>query len=184
VTARSNPFADPEANTGLAPGPLSVLVLGLAAPQGSKRGIAITRGRGASRAYTGRVALVESSAAKVKTWRADVVDAATAAWGDRPPLDGPVLLRIAFVLKRPTSTPKTRPTPPAVKRPDLSKLVRSTEDALTTAGVYRDDSQVIDLRVTKRVAEPDETPGAWVDVSPCAAVPAPPVPTWPEEAQP
>lgn len=171
--ARPNPF--------LIPGPFSVWIPGLPAPQGSKRAIPVYRGRGADRAFTGRTALVESSAGKVDAWRADVRLAAERAWSGRDPMPGAVRLRIAFVLPRPKTTPKRRPTPPAVKRPDVSKLLRATEDALTSAGVWLDDAVVVAGCITKRIAEPDEPPGAWVDVTPCGAVP-PPTPDKPHGA--
>ena len=151
-----------------------MFVPGVPAPQGSKRSVPIYAGRGEDRTFTGRVALLESSKPRVDAWRADVRHAVEAALAGAAPLDGPVRLRIAFVLPRPKATPKRRPTPAAVKQPDVDKTARSTADALTSAGAYRDDAQIVELAVTKRIAELDEPPGAWIDLAPCAAVPAPP----------
>ena len=65
-----------------------------------------------------------------------------------PPLEGPVSLALNFVLLRPASVSRTKRPYPTVK-PDASKLLRAVEDALTGV-VYRDDSQIVDLTVTKR----------------------------------
>ena len=96
-------------------------------------------------------------------WRADVRAACLLAWDGRPPLDGPLLLEVEFVRARPVSAPK-RSTPSATSAPDKSKLVRSTEDAITSAGVWRDDARVVATLAWKRVAEIGETPGAYIRI--------------------
>lgn len=72
--------------------------------------------------------------------------------------DGAVHVELEFVMPRPLSTPKKR-TPAAVKKPDLDKLQRAVLDAISSAGVWRDDSQVVSVMATKRIAEIGETPG-------------------------
>ncbi|MFC5996932.1 RusA family crossover junction endodeoxyribonuclease [Pseudonocardia hispaniensis] len=130
---------------------LDLFVPGRPAPQGSKR-------------HVGNGVLVESSK-HVAPWRTTVAwhaaQAHTAA-----PLDGPLTVRIEFVMPRPSGTPK-RATPPAIKRPDIDKLTRAVLDALSGV-VWRDDSQVVDLHPTKRIAEIDEQPGARVRVKEAA----------------
>lgn len=143
---------------------LDVFVPGRPAPQGSKHARPIYRGSGPERVFTGRVAQVESSKSGVQTWRADVRAAAETAWAGRAPLDEAIVARFEFVMPRPASTPK-RSTPPATKRPDIEKLARSTADALTSAGVYRDDSLIVRMELTKRLAEIGETPGCRIRVS-------------------
>jgi len=129
---------------------LDVFVPGRPAPQGSKR-------------HVGNGVMVESSKA-LPAWREAVRWTAVQAWSyQRPPIDGAVALTLEFVLPRPASTPK-RHTPPATKRPDTSKLVRAVEDALTDAGVWHDDSLIVDLRATKRIAEPDEPAGCHITI--------------------
>lgn len=59
---------------------------------------------------------------------------------------GPVLLSAIFCLPRPQSMPKR--VLHHTKKPDLSKLVRALEDALTGI-LYHDDSQIVRLRVSK-----------------------------------
>lgn len=142
---------------------LDVFVPGRPAPQGSKNGIPIYRGKGTDRQFTGKVAMIESSKTKVDQWRADVRATCLETWAGQPPLDGPLELNVEFIRKRPVSAPKRR-TPAATTAPDLSKLVRSTEDAVTSAGVWVDDARVVRTLSSKRVAEIGETPGARIRI--------------------
>lgn len=128
---------------------LDMFVPGRAAPQGSKR-------------HVGGGIMVESSKA-VGPWRTVVAWFAAQAW-QSPPLEGAVAVVYEFVMPRPSGTPK-KSTPPAVKRPDIEKLARAVSDALSDI-VWRDDSQVVDMRLIKRLAELDEQPGMRVQVRP------------------
>lgn len=128
---------------------LIAFVPGRPAPQGSKR-------------YLGNGINVESSKA-VAPWRADIREHILARHVG-PPLDDAVGVKLEFVMPRPASTPK-RSTPAAVKRPDLDKLIRAVLDAIGSAGVWRDDSQVVCIHATKRIAEPGEAPGVQIAVS-------------------
>lgn len=131
----------------------TLFVPGNPAPQGSKSAKGRTK--------TGRVVLVESST-RVKPWRETIRLHAIAKHGVHPIDSGPIGARIEFVMPRPKATPKSR-TPPAVKRPDVDKLLRAVFDALT--GVYwRDDSQVVSCTTSKRIAEPGEKPGVAIQV--------------------
>lgn len=132
---------------------LSIQVNGIPAPQGSKR-------------HVGRGILIESSK-KVKPWREDVRAAAIDAAGDGwEPLEGAVEVWVTFYLPQPKTLPKRVYFP--IKRPDLDKLARSTMDALTSAGIYIDDSRVTDLHILKRYAGRSElgmkVPGAAITV--------------------
>jgi len=127
-----------------------VFVRGVAAPQGSKR-------------HVGKGVMIESSA-KVKPWRESIRWSIMEVWRG-PQITGAVLVRLDFVMPRPASTPKRR-TPCAIKRPDLDKLSRACLDAIGSAGVYADDSQVVELRATKRIAEIAEVPGCRIAVEP------------------
>lgn len=89
------------------------------------------------------------------------------------PLDGPLVASMVFTLPKPASAPKRRQTWPQ-SAPDLSKLLRSTEDALTTAGIWRDDARVVDYRRVAKVfpAEDDDalrSPGALIRIWTMAA---------------
>ena len=136
-------------------------VRGNPAPQGSKR-------------HVGGGRLIESSK-RLPAWRIAVQDAALQHLQPIPP-GVPVRVEIHFVMPRPKSLPKSRPTPPAVKRiGDLDKLCRAILDGLD-GPAYADDSQVTILVADKRIAEPGEEPGARIHVSPVEAL-EPPTPT-------
>lgn len=126
-------------------------VYGSPAPQGSKSYKGQTK--------SGRAILAESSK-KVKPWRADVKEAAEKELARQglALLDGPLRGRMVFTLPKPVSAPKRRRTYPD-KTPDLSKLARSTEDALSDAGVWKDDARVVEYSRLAKVY-PGEDPEA------------------------
>lgn len=129
-------------------------VLAHPAPQGSKK-------------HVGHGVMVEVSK-YLQPWRKSVDAAAReaivkACAGDadstpdgeeyvpRFPLQGPCVLTATFFIDRPLSHYRSGPykhmlrdnAPPyPARRPDLDKLLRSTMDAMTTAGVWRDDGLV------------------------------------------
>lgn len=127
-------------------------VYGNAGPQGSKR-------------HVGNGVMIESSKAKVKTWRSEVRAAALAHRNsDLGLLDGCLIADMIFTFVRPAGHYGTgrnagvlkasAPPRPAVK-PDLSKIVRSTEDAMTGV-LYRDDSRITEYgRLLKVYADED-----------------------------
>lgn len=139
-------------------------VAGTPVPQGSK--VARVVGKcikvGGQYAVLGaRAVMTEISDMKTKTrpsgaltrWReAIALVAARAHQGE--PFEGPVELWCEFVLPRPKShwTKSGRLTKSAPRypgKPDLSKLVRAVEDALTGI-VYRDDAQVVSYGDTSK----------------------------------
>lgn len=133
----------------LPPYPGVLFVPGDAAPQGSKR-------------HVGRGRMVESSKA-VGPWRERVALAAHQHGWTLAPAGVPVAVELVFVRPRPVSAPKRR-TPAAVRKPDLDKLARAVLDALTGIA-WADDSQVVDLRASKRLAEIGEQPGVYITVT-------------------
>ena len=113
-----------------------IQVYGNPAPQGSKKFMGTTK--------SGRGILVEANS-RTTPWRADVMTAARAVLDElgRPaPMEGAIVARMVFSFLRPASVKRAKRPFPSVA-PDLSKLVRSTEDALTAAGVWRDDALVV-----------------------------------------
>jgi crossover junction endodeoxyribonuclease RusA len=141
------------------PGAISVWVAGTPAPQGSKRAL------GAGRPG-GKIRMIESSK-KVKPWREDVRQGFLNG-GHREvnfAKDVPVVVKIVFVLPR-TVAMRQRPSLdyPMVQKPDVDKLGRAVLDALKSAGVYADDSQVVTLLSHKRRAEPGEPTGAMIHI--------------------
>ena len=128
---------------------IEIVVYGIPAPQGSKRFV--------GHAKNGRGIMIESSA-KVTPWREAVKWAACGVTLEATSvLSGPISVEMIFTVPKPKSAPKTRRTWPD-RKPDLSKLVRSTEDALTDAGVWEDDARVVQLLAGKRY--PGEGDGA------------------------
>lgn len=127
------------------PGPaFACSVFGTPAPQGSKSAF--------RNQFTGRIQQVESSK-KVKPWREAVrstVADALQLVEDWRPLDCPLELDMVFTLAKPASAPKRRRTWP-MRTPDLSKLARSTEDALKDAGLYADDARIVRYRTLAKV---------------------------------
>jgi len=137
---------------------LRIVAYGAPAPQGSKR-------------HVGGGRMIESSK-RVKPWRDDVKAAAEALIaplrGDWVALDSPVRVRMVFTLRKPLSAPKRTATFPS-RTPDLSKLLRSTEDALTDAGVWSDDARIIEyIRAAKvyPLEDPDalDTSGVLIEI--------------------
>ncbi|MFN7782282.1 MAG: RusA family crossover junction endodeoxyribonuclease [Lysobacterales bacterium] len=127
---------------------LQFTVHGIPAPQGSKR-------------HIGRGVMIESSK-KVKPWREAVKWAALEAM--RPhqgKLDGPLLMRVHFYLPRPKAA---KAAVACHKMPDLSKLIRATEDAITEAGCWADDARVVEVQAIKLYEDSDNRPGARVTI--------------------
>jgi Holliday junction resolvase RusA-like endonuclease len=140
-------------------------VVGTPAPQGSKKFVGHAKS-------TGRAILVESSK-KVRPWRQDVVAEALRVLSmystpAPPPFDGPLIVRMVFTLKKPLSAPKKRRIF-ADRKPDLSKLARSTEDALTDAGVLADDARIIEYERLAKVYPGEDhealnIPGVMIEI--------------------
>lgn len=108
------------------------------APQGSKR-------------HVGNGVMIESSK-KVPAWRRAVKEAALLAFEQRGgwlPLTEPLEIWIEFYVTRPASVKRPHPIVP----PDIDKLERGLFDALTIAGVWKDDSLVVRSHATKQYAD-------------------------------
>lgn len=136
------------------------VVFGTPAPQGSKKFVGLTK--------LGRGILAESSA-KVKPWRQDVRAAALEARAGAATLDGPLAVRMVFTLPKPASSPKRRRIFP-MRKPDLSKLARSTEDALAEAGLIADDARIVEYSRLAKVfpgEDPEslDVPGVRIEVA-------------------
>ena len=131
-------------------------VLGLPAPQGSKR-------------HVGRGIMVESSS-KVGPWREAVVAAAVNQGMANANLEGPISVDVSFYFPRPKGHHRadgtlkdTAPFTHATK-PDIDKVLRSTLDALVQAAVITDDSRVQEVEARKLYATADRPPGAVIFV--------------------
>lgn len=160
---------------------IRLVVYGRPAPQGSKR-------------HVGRGIMVESSK-HLRPWREDV-RAAALEWVNRYtfemrevgggivrvapqndnlvwalPLDYPLRVGMVFTVAKPASAPKKRTTYPD-RMPDLSKLIRATEDAITSSGLWKDDARVVELVTAKRYPNEGvdalDRPGCVIVVEPIA----------------
>lgn len=132
-------------------GPVRVVVWGTPIPQGSMKAF-MPRG--------GRFPVVTADNKKTKPWRQAIIDACLEMHFTMT--EQPVRLDIQFHLPRPKSLKKSVLRP--AKKPDLDKLVRAVCDALTAAGVWRDDSQVVALSAIKRFAGEGFAPCAHIEV--------------------
>jgi len=137
-------------------------VPGIPQPQGSTK--SFKRG--------GKV-ITTSDNAKLRPWRDAVCWHAREAAAGRRQFAGPVIVSAVFWLPRPAGhfgsgrnagqLRASAPSHPAVK-PDLDKLLRGVLDALSEAGVWRDDAQVVGLgEVAKRYSD---KPGACIAIEP------------------
>jgi Holliday junction resolvase RusA-like endonuclease len=119
---------------------LSFTVYGKPVQKGSKKGFVVGK----------RAIIADDNSEKLRQWYGAVTSAAAQAMGDRPLFTGPIRLSILFCFHRPKghygtgrnagvlkdSSPRHH-----IKKPDLDKLVRTIQDALSST-VYKDDSQV------------------------------------------
>jgi crossover junction endodeoxyribonuclease RusA len=131
--------------------------------------------------HGGRAHIYESTKGAA-TWRDSVVYAARKemlalqceidAYGPSLwPLTGPLSLTVVFTLARPKRTPKTRLWPD--RKPDLSKLIRSTEDALKDAGLIKDDALFVQYELWKVFPKPFGFPRDYYEILKGAVLDAP-----------
>lgn len=97
-----------------------------------------------------RFGMRDDNAVTLKPWREAVKTAALDAMAGRVRLDGPVVVEILATFDRPKSAPKHRRVWPITRSSgDADKIIRAILDALTDAGVWRDDSQVVAVTAVK-----------------------------------
>jgi len=132
-------------------------VRGVPAPGGSKRAFVI---KGTNRAS------ITEDCKRSKPWRDSVMTSAVEAMKGSPLFEGPLHLAITFVMPRPKGHfGSGKNAGKHSTKPDATKLIRSTEDALKGV-VWRDDSQVAIQHAWKVYADsllPDQ--GALIEVS-------------------
>lgn len=136
-------------------------VPGTPRPQGSKVGF---------RSRTGKVVLKDMGT-DLEAWRATVAAFARRVY-QGPPLQGPVILDLVFLMPRPKAHFRAgdrgkglKPTAPGwhAQTPDRTKILRAVEDALKGI-LWLDDSQVVDGAARKAFA--NGTTGVDVAVRP------------------
>lgn len=64
-------------------------------------------------------------------------------------VEGPVSVAINITVERPKTTKLTAP------KPDVDNYAKGVLDAMTKAGIWNDDTQVVDLTVSKRWGDVD-----------------------------
>lgn len=127
-------------------------------------GTPITQGSKTANRFGGGVR--NDNAKTLKPWRQNVTDAATDACRYHDQLTGPVRVWIRFTFDRPREHYGTGRNAHALKarhlnahptyKKDIDKLQRACLDALTDAGAWADDGQVVDIRARKFYVDGDE----------------------------
>lgn len=151
---------------------VTFFVPGVPQPGGSKKGFAVRTKTGGT-----RIAIVEDAKHNAP-WRAVVSLAGSEAFP--APLTGPLAVSFSFAMPRPKSHYRTgiydhllKPGAPAghTSKPDVTKLIRSTEDALKGIA-WVDDSQIVSQSAGKMYTN-DRRPGCWIMVRPFEPTPTP-----------
>ena len=173
----------------MTPRALTVIVYGTPAPQGSKRhvghGVMVESSR---RVKPWREDVKAAAETAIVEWEQHrplpsgvgrrpppgwammtAVPAPAVRW---EPITGPVEVTVTFRFARPAghygtgrNADTVRPSAPAHPtggKGDIEKLVRAVHDALTAAGVWRDDAQVVRLNAAKVWCHKGERPGATI----------------------
>jgi Holliday junction resolvase RusA-like endonuclease len=135
---------------------ISFAVLGEPTPEGSTRAYYIKaldrtvtthQNKKGLQAWRNRVATEAQRALEDREWKCDCASA--------------YKVDVEFVLSRPPSVPEHRRIHPTVK-PDIDKLVRAINDALTGI-LFIDDCQVISMAMSKEYCD-ERRAGAYVTV--------------------
>jgi Holliday junction resolvase RusA-like endonuclease len=138
---------------------IQIAVIGIPRPGGGKIG-------GFNR-NTGK-GFVRPDNPNTAIWRSDVQGAALRRYSG-PLLIGPISMIYEFRFPRPKHHYKAngdlKPNAPSlhINKPDMTKIIRSTEDALTGI-VWKDDSQVCKRSELKRYVNPGELPGCTMHI--------------------
>lgn len=142
--------------------PICFFVPGVPAPGGSKKFVGFNP-------KNGRALLVDDAGKRNKNWRALV---AAHGYNHAPDqlLEGAIAVNFKFFMPRPKKHYRTgkfsealRPDAPTwhTVKPDVLKLTRSTEDALTSV-VWKDDCTTATITTEKRYGE---DPGCMITIS-------------------
>lgn len=149
--------------------PITFFVAGIPMTAGSKRAFPLKKGG----TFTGRYIMVDANP-KAKDWKVTVAHAGEAAMAgvptpfDHPLLEGPIGVSFTFHMPRIGShyraNGELKPNAPMrpIVRPDVLKLSRAVEDALTGI-MWRDDSQIVIEMLEKVYAE---KPGCLITITP------------------
>lgn len=122
-------------------------VLGVPAPQGSKRAFVV-----------GNRAVITEDSKKTAPWRDSVSAAGVVAMAGSAAFDGALRVEIEFRMPRPRSVKRAHPS----VKPDVDKLARAVLDSLSAAAVIVDDARIVSLTAEKVYAD---IPGATIRVT-------------------
>jgi Holliday junction resolvase RusA-like endonuclease len=126
-------------------------------PQGSKKYVGSRKTKSGA-----NIPLIIEASPGLPVWRKAVADAVKQAMqdsGDLSMFEGAVKVEAVFYVTRKKSVTRLLPTVP----PDVDKLGRSLLDSVTFGGVWKDDSQVVRLEISKKYATNE--PGVAVTIS-------------------
>ena len=146
---------------------IEFFVPGIAKPAGSKRAFKYKKPDGKE-----GIAITHANP-KTKDWMESVKWFAMKAWGRTILLNEALCLELDFIYSRPKKHFRTgrysgilKSLMPSHKTttPDLTKIVRAVEDALTGV-VWQDDSLVVRQFSKKRYAGENEKPGVKITIS-------------------
>ena len=110
---------------------------------------------------------------KLLPWRSEMIAVAKVAMQDRQPFTGPVRVQLTAVFPRPKTHYGTGRNADLIKesappfhcqKPDADKLARAVLDALTIAGVWRDDALATFVSIQKNWGGGTYTPGMSIFV--------------------
>jgi len=139
---------------------LEFFIPGIPRPGGSKRFLGMSK--------KGH-AIIADDCVKGKDWRASVAFGAREAMQNNIPTDDALCVRMTFHVLRPKGHFRSganshilKPTAPKfpTTKPDVLKIARSTEDAMTGI-VWKDDAATVTLVLKKRYSD---TPGVEIIV--------------------
>lgn len=109
----------------------------------------IPQSKGSTRSFNrgGRI-VTTSTNRNLRDWSLLVASEAQRQVGSATPMKGPVWVQVEFILPRPKSVKRSRPS----VKPDLDKLVRAVLDPLI--GIwFVDDAQVVVINAAKRYGD-------------------------------
>lgn len=90
-------------------------------------------------------------------WKGQAAEALRALLpGDFEAITAPADVSIICAVERPKTTKLPAP------RPDADNYAKSVMDAMTQAGIWKDDTLVVRLSVTKRWTQPGEAPCVYI----------------------
>ena len=111
-------------------------VMGKPVPQGSKTVFMVE----------GKPVLADANSKDLKPWRKTVAATSKVEAAKRAiQRERAVAVHATFTFERPKTVTREYPT----VKPDLDKLIRAVFDAITESGLWADDCQVVDMRITK-----------------------------------